>query len=263
MSIDYNEKFKELRKKISDLSDINSDVSRNKNFYKNIIRQLELNSEQKLDDINTRFTQIKNDFIKINKIFSKNNNNINNKIFNDNSSFYYPLLQKKEIDEKKLFIKNFSKNISEELANNSKEIQDDIYLKLFEAENRLKKIFDKKREDRKILKKEIITLAGDFRENMENLNQKMENNKAKEENILININNNFKNEIYKTTEEIKEIKRNNENYENSFKNKIKEINDNILKNFKKEKRKREVFQDNVMNILKETCQKLAFIIIVI
>ena len=209
MSIDYNEKFKELRKKISNLSEINSDNLRNKTFYKNRIKQLELNSEQKIDDISFKFTQLKNDFIKINSIFSKENCSINNKTLNANGSFYYPLLEKKEIDEKKLFIKNFSKNVSEELTDNSKEIQNSIYLKFFEMENRLKKIFEKKREDKKVLKKEIIILAGDFKENLENLNKKIENNKLKEENILININDNFKNEINNTNEELKEMQRKN------------------------------------------------------
>ena len=254
MSIDYNEKFKELRKKIANISEMNSEFSRKNNFYKNKLKQLELNSGQKIENISKKLTHLKNDFIKINSIFL---NDVNNKAFNKNSSFYYPLMQKKENDEKKIFLKNFSNQISEEILNNSKEIQNNLYLKLFEMENRLKKIIEKKREDKKLLKKEIIMLAGDARENFENLNQKVETNKFKEESILSNINENFKKEIYNTNIEIKEMQKSNEKYEMVCGNKIKEMNDWIANNFRKEKRKREMFQENVMNILKETCQKLS------
>ena len=254
MSIDYNEKFKELRKKIANISEMNSEFSRKNNFYKNRLKQLELNSGQKIENISKKLTHLKNDFIKINSIFL---NDVNNKAFNKNSSFYYPLMQKKENDEKKIFLKNFSNQISEEILNNSKEIQNNLYLKLFEMENRLKKIIEKKREDKKLLKKEIIMLAGDVRENFENLNQKVDTNKLKEESILSSISENFKKEIYNTNIEIKEMQKSNEKNEMVYANKIKEMNDWIANNFRKEKRKREMFQENVMNILKETCQKLS------
>ena len=254
MSIDYNEKFKELRKKIANISEMNSEFSRNNNFYKNRLKQLELNSGQRIENISKKLTHLKNDFIKINSIFL---NDANNKAFNKNSSFYYPLMQKKENDEKKIFLKNFSNQISEEILNNSKEIQNNLYLKLFEMENRLKKIIKKKKEDKKLLKKEIIMLAGDVRENFENLNQKVDTNKLKEESILSSISENFKKEIYNTNIEIKEMQKSNEKNEMVYANKIKEMNDWIANNFRKEKRKREMFQENVMNILKETCQKLS------
>ena len=254
MSIDYNEKFKELRKKIANISEMNSEFSRKNNFYKNRLKQLELNSGQRIENISKKLTHLKNDFIKINSIFL---NDVNNKAFNKNSSFYYPLMQKKEHDEKKIFLKNFSNQISEEILNNSKEIQNNLYLKLFEMENRLKKIIEKKREDKKLLKKEIIMLAGDVRENFENLNQKVDTNKLKEESILSSISENFKKEIYNTNIEIKEMQKSNEKNEMVYANKIKEMNDWIANNFRKEKRKREMFQENVMNILKETCQKLS------
>jgi hypothetical protein len=254
MSIDYNEKFKELRKKIANISEMNSEFSIKNNFYKNRLKQLELNSEQRIENISKKLTHLKNDFIKINSIFL---NDVNNKAFNKNSSFYYPLMQKKENDEKKIFLKNFSNQISEEILNNSKEIQNNLYLKLFEMENRLKKIIEKKREDKKLLKKEIIMLAGDVRENFENLNQKVDTNKLKEESILSSISENFKKEIYNTNIEIKEMQKSNEKNEMVYANKIKEMNDWIANNFRKEKRKREMFQENVMNILKETCQKLS------
>ena len=254
MSIDYNEKFKELRKKIANISEMNSEFSRKNNFYKNRLKQLELNSGQRIENISKKLTHLKNDFIKINSIFL---NDVNNKAFNKNSSFYYPLMQKKENDEKKIFLKNFSNQISEEILNNSKEIQNNLYLKLFEMENRLKKIIEKKREDKKLLKKEIIMLAGDVRENFENLNQKVDTNKLKEESILSSISENFKKEIYNTNIEIKEMQKSNEKNEMVYANKIKEMNDWIANNFRKEKRKREMFQENVMNILKETCQKLS------
>ena len=254
MSIDYNEKFKELRKKIANISEMNPEFSRKNNFYKNRLKQLELNSGQRIENISKKLTHLKNDFIKINSIFL---NDVNNKAFNKNSSFYYPLMQKKENDEKKIFLKNFSNQISEEILNNSKEIQNNLYLKLFEMENRLKKIIEKKREDKKLLKKEIIMLAGDVRENFENLNQKVDTNKLKEESILSSISENFKKEIYNTNIEIKEMQKSNEKNEMVYANKIKEMNDWIANNFRKEKRKREMFQENVMNILKETCQKLS------
>ena len=254
MSIDYNEKFKELRKKIANISEMNSEFSRKNNFYNNRLKQLELNSGQRIENISKKLTHLKNDFIKINSIFL---NDVNNKAFNKNSSFYYPLMQKKENDEKKIFLKNFSNQISEEILNNSKEIQNNLYLKLFEMENRLKKIIEKKREDKKLLKKEIIMLAGDVRENFENLNQKVDTNKLKEESILSSISENFKKEIYNTNIEIKEMQKSNEKNEMVYANKIKEMNDWIANNFRKEKRKREMFQENVMNILKETCQKLS------
>ena len=254
MSIDYNEKFKELRKKISNISKINSEFSKNETFYKNKIKQLELNTEQRIDNISNKFTNLKDDFIKVNSNFSKN---ISYKSYNKNNSFYYPLIPKKEIDQQNLFVKNVSIQISEELSNNSKEMQNNIYLKFFEMENLLKRIFEKKREDRKILKKEIINLAGNFRENIENLNQKIENIRVIEENSLINISENFKRNIFKTNEEIKDLKKKNEKYDIIYKNKKKEMKEWITNNFEKEKRKREMFQENVMKILKETCNKLS------
>jgi len=253
MSVDYNEKFKELRKKISLIYEQNSDISGNKNFYKNRIKQLELNSEQKLNSISNKVNSLKNDFIKINSLYFTESQ----KNYNKNNSFYYPIHEKQEIDEKKLFIKNFSTQITEEISNNSKEIQNNINLKFFEIENKLKRMIEKRREDKKIIKKEITALAGGFRDNIENLNQNVDNKRFQEENILININQNFKKEINNTYLELKEMQAKNEKNDNMFSNKLKEMNDWIKNNFKKEKRKREIFQEKVMKILKETCQKLS------
>jgi len=253
MSIDYNEKFKELRKKISILSEQNNETSKNKNYYKNRIKQLELNSEQKIDTISKKVNSLKNDFIKLHTIYNLEHN----KNINKYNSFYYPSSQKEELDEKKLFIKNLSNQISEQISTNSKEIQNDIYLKFYEMENRIKGIFNKKREEKKYLKKEIIMLAGEFKNNLENLNQNIENKRIQEEKIVININENFRREINNTNLTIKEMQRINEQNENVYINKIKEMNNWITDNFRKEKRKRENFQENVMNILKETCQKLS------
>ena len=253
MSIDYNEKFKELRKKISILSEQNNETSKNKNYYKNRIKQLELNSEQKIDTISKKVNSLKNDFIKLHTIYNLEHN----KNINKYNSFYYPSSQKEELAEKKLFIKNLSNQISEQISTNSKEIQNDIYLKFYEMENRIKGIFNKKREEKKYLKKEIIMLAGEFKNNLENLNQNIENKRIQEEKIVININENFRREINNTNLTIKEMQRINEQNENVYINKIKEMNNWIIDNFRKEKRKRENFQENVMNILKETCQKLS------
>ena len=215
MSIDYNEKFKELRKKISILSEQNNETSKNKNYYKNRIKQLELNSEQKIDTISKKVNSLKNDFIKLHTIYNLEHN----KNINKYNSFYYPSSQKEELDEKKLFIKNLSNQISEQISTNSKEIQNDIYLKFYEMENRIKGIFNKKREEKKYLKKEIIMLAGEFKNNLENLNQNIENKRIQEEKIVININENFRREINNTNLTIKEMQRINEQNENVYKKK--------------------------------------------
>ena len=100
--IDYNEKFKQLRKKISLISDTNSDISKKTNFYKNKIKYLELNTQQKLESISNKITSLKNDFIKINNQILSNNNDNNNTFINKNNSFYYPSLKKKKSKKKKI-----------------------------------------------------------------------------------------------------------------------------------------------------------------
>ena len=139
MSINYNEKFKQLREKIFSLSEENSEYSRNKTKYKNRLKYLELNSNQKIDLINKKFTSLKHDFISLNTIFIKNNNiNINKSLsFNKNkNSFYYPSLEKSEDDNFKLYIKNYSEKISNEISNNSYEIKNSIHSKFNELEKK-------------------------------------------------------------------------------------------------------------------------------
>ena len=155
------------------------------------------------------------------------------------------------------YLRNLTKKISEEKNKNSIENQNIINLRFLDLENKIKNIFDKKKKGRKNIKKEIIFLENTAKENIENINIKIENKKNEEENMILNIGEGFKKEMGNINNLIKEIKSDNDKSNLAYEDKTKEINEWIQNNFKKERKKRETFQKNVLEILKETCKKLS------
>lgn len=251
MSIDYNEKFLELRKKIAKISEGNSELNQNNNINYNRLKELELKTNQKIDIITNNFTNLKNEFMSITTNYS-----LLNKPNNLQKSFDYSNYRKEESNNLN-YLRNIAKKISEEINKNSIEYQNSINLRFLDLENKIKNIFDKKKKAKKNLKKEIIMLDNDAKENIENINIKIENKKNEEENMIINIGEGFKKEMGNINNLIKEIKSDNEKTNSAYAQKTKEINDWIQSNFKKERKKRENFQKKVLEILKETCQKLS------
>jgi hypothetical protein len=179
-----------------------------------------------------------------------------NKSNNLQKSFDYSNYRKEENDNLN-YLRNLSKKISEEINKNSIEDQNNINLRFLDLENKIKNIFDKKKKARKNIKKEIILLENIAKENIENINIKIENKKNEEENIILNIGEGFKKEMGNVNNLIKEIKSDNEKSNLAYEEKTKEINEWIENNFKKERKKRETFQKKVLEILKETCKKLS------
>jgi len=251
MSIDYNEKFLELRKKIAKIAEGNSELNQNNNINYNRLKELELNSNQKIDIITNNFTNLKNEFMSITTNYS-----LLNKSSNLQKSFDYSNYIKEENNNLN-YLRNLTKKISEEINKNSIENQNIINLRFLDLENKIKNIFDKKKKARKNIKKEIIFLENTAKENIENINIKIENKKNEEENMILNIGEGFKKEMGNINNLIKEIKSDNDKSNLAYEDKTKEINEWIQNNFKKERKKRETFQKNVLEILKETCKKLS------
>lgn len=251
MSIDYNEKFLELRKKIAKIAEGNSELNQNNNINYNRLKELELNSNQKIDIITNNFTNLKNEFMSITTNYS-----LLNKSSNLQKSFDYSNYIKEENNNLN-YLRNLTKKISEEINKNSIENQNIINLRFLDLENKIKNIFDKKKKGRKNIKKEIIFLENTAKENIENINIKIENKKNEEENMILNIGEGFKKEMGNINNLIKEIKSDNDKSNLAYEDKTKEINEWIQNNFKKERKKRETFQKNVLEILKETCKKLS------
>ena len=259
MSIDYNEKFLELRKKLTMISEGNSEINHINNKYKNKLRDLELKTSQKLNIISDNFTSLKNDFISMNSNYFLSNNNNSNKSMSFNSyfnkSFDYSNYKKEENGNKN-YIKNLSKKISEDINRNKLDQQNYINIKFLELENKIRNIFEIKQKNRNNLKRELILIVNNSKENIENINLKIEEKKNEEENILLNIGESFKKEMVNVNGLINEIKKEKENSNLIYEDKIKEINEFIQRNFIKERKKRENFQKNVLGILKDTCQRL-------
>ena len=251
MSIDYNEKFLELRKKIAKIAEGNSELNQNNNINYNRLKELELNSNQKIDIITNNFTNLKNEFMSITTNYS-----LLNKSSNLPKSFDYSNYIKEENNNLN-YLRNLTKKISEEINKNSIENQNIINLRFLDLENKIKNIFDKKKKGRKNIKKEIIFLENTAKENIENINIKIENKKNEEENMILNIGEGFKKEMGNINNLIKEIKSDNDKSNLAYEDKPQEINEWIQNNFKKERKKRETFQKNVLEILKETCKKLS------
>ena len=248
MSIDYNEKFYELRKKISSISEGDLELNPGNNKYKNRLKQLEQTTNQKIEIISDKFTSLKNEFISLTSNYSSQKPSIQ-------KSFEYSNFKNEEDENNKTYIKNLTKKISDDINKNIIEQQSMINIKFLELENKIRNIFEIKEKNRNIIKKDIVLLANNTKENIENLNMKIEERKNEEENILINIGESFKKEMDNVNSLIKDMKQENDNFNNQ--NKIIEINELIQNNFKKERKKRDNFQKNVLGILKDTCQKLS------
>ena len=251
VDVDYNEKFLELRKKIAKIAEGNSELNQNSNMNYNRLKAIELNSNQKIDEITNNFTNLKNEFMSITTNYS-----LLNKSNNLQKSFEYSNYKKEENNNLN-YLRNLTKKISEEINNNSIDNQNNINLRFVDLENKIKNIFDKKKKARKSIKKEIIFLENDIKENIENINNKIESKKNEEENMIINIGEGFRKEMGNINSLVKDIKSINEKSNLAYEDKIKEINEWIQNNFKKERKKRETFQKKVLEILKETCKKLS------
>ena len=251
MSIDYNEKFLELRKKLAKISDDNSEFNQNNNSHKNRLRELELKTNQKLNIFSNNFTSLKNQFI------SKTSNyTFPNKKSYSPKSFDYSNYKKVE-DNNNNYLKNYRKKISEDINRNIIEQQNNINMKFVELESKIKNVFEQIQKNRNNIKKDIVLLANNVKYNIEDINMKIEDKNKEEQNILISIGENFKKEIDNVNELIKELKKDKEKSNANYKTKINEINEWIQNNFEKERKKREAFQKNVLGILKDTCQKLS------
>ena len=250
MSIDYNEKFLELRKKIAKISERNSEYSQNNNIYKNWLRELEFKTNQRLKNISKNFTSLKDEFISITTkyAFAHSNKNYPSKLFE------YSNYKDEEEDNTKNYLKNFSKMISEDINKDIIERQNDINIKFLELENKIRNIFDAKQRPKNVIKNEIVLIANNVKDNIENINMKIEEKRNEEQNIIVNIGESFKKEMDNVNDL---INKDNEKTNVNYKNKINEINEWIDNNFKKERKKREMFQKNVLRILKDTCQKLS------
>jgi len=83
------------------------------------------------------------------------------------------------------------------------------------------------------MKREIISLANNTKDNIDNMNIKIEEKKNGEQNILLNIGESFQKEINNANDFINEIKNEKEKSNLNFSNKIKEINEWIDNSFKK------------------------------
>ena len=226
-------------------------MNQNNNINYNRLKELELNSNQKIDIITNNFTNLKNEFM-----FITTNYSLLNKSNNLQKSFDYSNYKKEENNNLN-YLRNLTKKISEEINKNSIESQNIINLRFLDLENKIKNLFDKKKKARKNIKKEIILLENTAKENIENFNIKIENKKNEEENMILNIGEGFKKEMGNINHLIKEIKSNNDKSYLAYEDKAKEINEWIQNNFKKERKKRETFQKNVLEILKDTCKKLS------
>ena len=251
MSIDYNEKFLELRKKLAKISDDNSEFNQNNNSHKNRLRELELKTNQKLNIISNNFTSLKNQFISM-----TSNYTFPNKKSYSPKSFDYSNYKKVE-DNNNNYLKNYRKKISEDINRNILEQQNNINMKFVELESKIKNVFEQNQKNRNNIKKDIVLLANNVKYNIEDINMKIEDKNKEEQNILISIGENFKKEIDNVNELIKELKKDKEKSNANYKTKINEINEWIQNNFEKERKKREAFQKNVLGILKDTCQKLS------
>ena len=134
MSIDYNEKFLELRKKIAKIEEGNSELNQNNNINYNKLKELELNSNQKIDIITNNFTNLKNEFMSITTNYS-----LLNKSNNLQKSFDYSNYRKEENNNLN-YLRNLTKKISEEISKNSIENQNNINLRFLDLENKIKNI---------------------------------------------------------------------------------------------------------------------------
>ena len=101
MSVDYNEKFLELRRRIAKISERSSEYGNN-NKYKNRIRELELKANQKLNVVSKKFTLLKDEFISITSNYISPNNTSTNRSFTP-KPFDYFYYKKEPEDNKKFF----------------------------------------------------------------------------------------------------------------------------------------------------------------
>ena len=167
MSINYNEKFLELRKKISSISEGNFELNNSNNKYKNRLKELELKTNQKLTNISNNFTSLKNEFISLTA-------NYTSRKPPTPKTFEYINLKKEEDENNKEYIRNYTKKISDEINRNILEHQNMINIRFLELENKIRNIFETNQKNRNNIKKTIVFLANNTKDNIENLNIKIE-----------------------------------------------------------------------------------------
>ena len=267
MSINYNEKFINLKKKLESLSYLNTSKNQINSMYLTKLNSIEISTNSRLNTINENLNSLKDDFISLTNDYSKKNNlNQTQKIkypfITSLTSFDYPSYQKITLIENDAnslntdIFKNISNNFDQKLSEFRDENENYINSKFFDLENKLQILLERKIEEKNNIKGEILSIKNDLESNIENINNRVNEAQNENENILSNLYQSFNKEMNNVQNLIKENADKENETENMKNEKLEELKEFVTNKFSSERKKRENFQKNIFLILDDACKKL-------
>lgn len=237
-SVDYNEKFKCLSKKISKIAQESKANAMVANKYINRLNEIEEKSQKRIANLDKSFSSLKEQYMKLTSQYDTNTQNYKNKGISSQ-------------------IKVSANKITTQLQSqrdNMKEYIDSIMLAFEKGLEKKKSI---QRVDGQNYLKEVEEIGKEIDTYSQEVEGRMSSEKVKIDKIVSDIKEDSSNEFGNLYELIKTEQTIKENNRKEFDTNIKELMSKISEEFKNEDKKREDFEKNVFDLIEDTVVKLS------
>ena len=237
-SVDYNEKFKSLSKKISKIAQESKANAILANKYINRLNEIEEKSQKRFANLDKSFSSLKEQYMKLTSQYDTNTQNYKNKGISSQikvSANKITTQLQSQRDNMKEYIDSIMQTLEKGLEK-KKSIQS------VDGQNSLKEVEE--------IGKEIDTYS-------QEIEGRMSSEKVKIDKILSDIKDDSSNEFGNLYELIKTEQTIKENNRKEFDTNIKELMSKISEEFKNEDKKREDFEKNIFDLIEDTVVKLS------
>ena len=237
-SVDYNEKFKSLSKKISKIAQESKANAILANKYINRLNEIEEKSQKRIANLDKSFSSLKEQYMKLTSQYDTNTQNYKNKGISSQikvSANKITTQLKSQRDNMKEYIDSIMQTFEKGLEK-KKSIQS------VDGQNSLKEVEE--------IGKEIDTYS-------QEIEGRMSSEKVKIDKIVSDIKEDSSNEFGNLYELIKTEQTIKENNRKEFDTNIKELMSKISEEFKNEDKKREDFEKNIFDLIEDTVVKLS------
>ena len=237
-SVDYNEKFKSLSKKISKIAQESKANAILANKYINRLNEIEEKSQKRIANLDKSFSSLKEQYMKLTSQYDTNTQNYKNKGISSQ-------------------IKVSANKITTQLQSqrdNMKEYIDSIMLTFEKGLQKKKSI---QSVDGQNYLKEVEEIGKEIDTYSQEIEGRMSSEKVKIDKIVSDIKDDSSNEFGNVYELIKTEQTIKEDNRKEFDSNIKELMSKISEEFKNEDKKREDFEKNIFDLIEDTVVKLS------
>ena len=237
-SVDYNEKFKSLSKKISKIAQESKANAILANKYINRLNEIKEKSQKRIANLDKSFSALKEQYMKLTSQYDTNTQNYKNKGISSQikvSANKITTQLKSQRDNMKEYIDSIMQTFEKGLEK-KKSIQS------VDGQNSLKEVEE--------IGKEIDTYS-------QEIEGRMSSEKVKIDKIVSDIKEDSSNEFGNVYELIKTEQTIKEDNRKEFDSNIKELMSKISEEFKNEDKKREDFEKNIFDLIEDTVVKLS------